>query len=101
MHVLGGPRPSTSQRSSVRGFRRSSAASSSFVRNSERIGSKLDMAVTYTLFCVHQTTWTYRDLFELGGELIPRDGYSSNGEGANLLGFLRACLRAYLIISTT
>jgi hypothetical protein len=44
--------PSTCQRSSVRGFRRSSAASSSFVRKSERIGSELDMAITYTLFCV-------------------------------------------------
>jgi hypothetical protein len=38
----------------VRGFRRSSAANSSFVRNSERIGSKLDMAITYTLFYVHR-----------------------------------------------
>src|SRR5262245_65037529 len=46
MHVLGGPTPSASQRSSVRTFRRSSAASSSFVRNSERSGSESDIAVS-------------------------------------------------------
>jgi hypothetical protein len=33
----------------VRTFRRSSAASSSFVRNSERIGCQLDIAITYAL----------------------------------------------------
>jgi hypothetical protein len=36
---------SAAHRSSVRGFQRSSAASSSFVRNSEGIGSELDMAI--------------------------------------------------------
>ena len=32
------------------------AASSSFVRNSERIGS-LDIAITYTLFCVRRSQY--------------------------------------------
>ena len=40
--------PSAAQRSSVRGFRRNSAASSSFVRNSERSGSEFDIAISIT-----------------------------------------------------
>ena len=74
--------PSACQRSSVRRFRRNSAASSSFVRNSERIGSELDMAITYTLFCVQEIairerqsggviTANWQDFFPL---------HSSNGD---------------------
>ena len=48
--------PSTAHRSSVRGFRRSSVASSSVVKNSERISPELDMATSYTLIGVHKTT---------------------------------------------
>ncbi len=65
--------PSKSQRSSVRGFRRSSAANSSFVRNSERIGSELDIANSYALFSVR--------IFALRVDLRKRDNYSELGGG--------------------
>lgn len=41
--------PSASQRSRVRMFRPSSAASSSFVKNCDRIGSEFDMPNTFAL----------------------------------------------------
>jgi hypothetical protein len=50
--------PSASQRSSVRGFRRSSEASSSLVRYSERIGSTLDMSFPYISATVRLTEVT-------------------------------------------
>lgn len=48
--------PSECQRSSVRTFRRNSPASSSFVRNSERSGSELDMVITYAPYCAYRLT---------------------------------------------
>src|SRR5438105_11201779 len=65
MHVLGGPTPSVAQRSSVRAFRRNSAASSSLVKNSERIASKPDMANSYASVYAHRN--------HIGGHQIPEE----------------------------
>jgi hypothetical protein len=40
----------------VRTFRRNSAASFSFVRNSERSGSEFDMLITYASYRAHRLT---------------------------------------------
>ena len=46
--------PRTSHRSSVRGFRRSSAASCSLVKNSERMDSEPDIAISYATNCAQR-----------------------------------------------
>ena len=96
--------PSTFHRSSVRGFRRSSAASSSLVRNSERIGSEVDIGITHTLFCVQFSLRTgiyVRKIFlETWGEFLSYAS-SSNGDGPHLraTGCSKAHCRASLIAS--
>jgi hypothetical protein len=94
---------SACQRSRVRGFRRSSAASSCFVRNSERIGSELDIANSYTLFCLrmsHCGDLSKKLFTESWGDFLSYAS-SSNGVGPHLraTGRIRAHFRAPLIAS--
>ena len=67
--------PSASQRSSVRTFRRNSAASSSFVRKSKRIGSELDMAISCASLSTQHSTFAdlrEREDFTIFRGLFPR-----------------------------
>ena len=82
--------PSTAQRSSVRGFRCNCAASSSLVKNSERIGS-LDTAITYTLFCVRRSQC---------GETHIREIITENREGFSPLLLFVKILRQMATVPT-
>ena len=78
--------PSTFHRSSVRGFRPNSAASSSLVRNSERIGLRQTLrSPTRCSACVIASAETYvRNIFtENWGDFLSYAS-SSNGDGPHL-----------------